>query len=303
MVILTAAIKLLLQQLYESGLNSTSILLLATLLFLQGCASIVSNATTGVADNISLAILNQNDPATVRDGAPSFLLMLDGFIEGDPDNIDLLLSGSKLYGSYTSAFVVEDEARSKRLSSKSLSYARRALCLDLSAVCDAVDGKLDAFKASFDGTDASDVKVLYGFAAAWAGWIQVNASDWNAIASISKLTAVLEHCLILDETYDGGGAHIYLGVIKSFLPAALGGKPETGREHFERAIEISSGKNLMIKVLMAEHYSRTIFDQVLHDSLLTSVIEAEVEFPGYTLINSLAQQRAVQLLSESGEFF
>jgi hypothetical protein len=276
---------------------------LVSLLFLQGCASIVSNATTGVTDNISQAILNQNDPATVRDGAPSFLLMLDGFIQGDPENIDLLLSGSKLYGSYTSAFVVEDEARSKRLSTKSLSYAKRALCLELSAVCEAFDGKLDVFQASLESTDENDVKVLYGFASAWAGWIQTNASDWNAIASVSKLTALLEHCLTLDETYDGGGAHIYLGVIKSFLPPALGGKPEIGREHFERANEISAGNNLMINVLMAEHYSRTIFDQELHDSLLTSVIEAEVEYPGYTLINSLAQQRAVQLLSESGEFF
>ena len=74
------------------GLNSNHLLFLATLLLLPGCTSIVNNATTGVTDNISQAISNQNDPATVRDGAPSFLLMLDGFIQGDPENIDLLLS-------------------------------------------------------------------------------------------------------------------------------------------------------------------------------------------------------------------
>ncbi len=253
-------------------------LLPAALLLLSGCASIVSNATTAVADNITLAILNQNDPATVRDGAPSFLLLLDGFIEGDPENVDLLLSGSKLYGSYTSAFVIDDEARSQRLSNKSLAYAKRALCLELPEVCAVLDDRLNRFEASFDRIDKTDIRVVYGFAAAWAGWIQVNASDWNAIAEISKLTALLEQCLILDETHDGGGAHIYLGVIKSFLPQALGGKPEFGREHFERAIEISAGKNLMIQVLMAEHYARTIFDQELHDRLLTSVIVAEAEY-------------------------
>lgn len=302
MVILTSAIKLLTYH-DESSLNSSSTLLLTALLLLSGCASIVSNVTTSVADNITVAILNQNDPATVRDGAPSFLLMLDGFIEGDPENVDLLLSASKLYGSYTTAFVVDDVARSQRLSSKSLAYAKRALCLELPEVCAVLDGRMNRFEASFDSIDKTDIKVVYGFTAAWAGWIQVNASDWNAIAEISKLTALLEQCLILDETYDGGGAHIYLGVIKSFLPPALGGKPEVGREHFERAIEISAGKNLMIQVLMAEHYTRTIFDQELHDRLLTSVIAAEVEHPGYTLINVLAQQRAVQLLAESEEFF
>ncbi|MEM7563774.1 MAG: TRAP transporter TatT component family protein, partial [Pseudomonadota bacterium] len=107
----------------------------------------------------------------------------------------------------------------------------------------------------------------------------------------------------LDETYDGGGAHIYLGVIKSFLPVALGGKPEEGRAHFESAIEISSDQNLMIRVLMAEHYARTIFDQALHDELLTTVINTEAEYSGYVLINALARQRAQELLDESEDFF
>lgn len=269
----------------------------------SGCASLISSATSGIADNMTRAMLNQNDPDTVRDGAPAFLIMIDGFIEGDPENVDLLLGGAKLYGSYSSAFLLDDPERAQRLSSRSLDYARRALCLELETVCAAVDLKLDQFEASFDSTDADDIGVLYGFAAAWAGWIQINASDWNAVASVSKLTALFEYCLTLDETYDGGGSHLYLGVIKSFLPAALGGKPEQGRVHFESAIEITSGHNLMVKVLMAEHYARTIFDQELHDELLVSVIEAEADYPGYQMINALAKRQAQKLLDESGEFF
>ncbi|MEM7564946.1 MAG: TRAP transporter TatT component family protein, partial [Pseudomonadota bacterium] len=164
------------------------------LLFLSGCASIVSNATSSVADNVTLAILNQNDPATVRDGAPSFLLMIDGFIEGDPENTKLLLSGAKLYGSYTSAFLVEDQVRAQRLSTKAFTYAHRALCLEVESVCRNLDKPLKEFVASFESTDRSDITVLFGFAAAWAGWIQANASDWNAIADVARLTALLEHC-------------------------------------------------------------------------------------------------------------
>ena len=77
-------------------LRSACILLAFTLL--SGCASLISSATSRMADNITLAILNQDDPATVRDGAPAYLLMLDGLIEGDPENVDLLLAGAKLYG-------------------------------------------------------------------------------------------------------------------------------------------------------------------------------------------------------------
>ena len=276
--------------------------ILLTISGLTGCASLVSSATSGMADNISLAISNQDDPATVRDGAPAYLLMIDGLIEGDPKNQNLLLAGAKLYGSYTAAFI-EDEPRAQRLASKSLSYARRALCIEDDEVCAAIDSKLDQFEASLAGTGESELKALYSFAAAWASWIQVNSSDWNAVADLSKVTALFERCLVIDEGYDGGGAHVYLGVIKSLLPAALGGKPELARAHFERAIEISAGHNLMISVLMAKNYARNVFDQELHDALLTSVEAAPADYPGYTLINTLAKLEAEQLLAESEDFF
>ena len=273
-----------------------------TISVLPGCASLVSSATSGMADNISLAISNQDDPATVRDGAPAYLIMIDGLIEGDPQNRNLLLAGARLYGSYTAAFI-EDEPRAQRLASKSLSYARRALCIEDIEVCDAIDSKLDQFEASLAGTGKSELKALYSFAGAWASWIQVNASDWNAVADLSKVTALFERCLVIDEGYDGGGAHVYLGVIKSLLPAALGGKPELARAHFERAIEISAGHNLMISVLMAKNYARNVFDQELHDALLTSVEAAPADYPGYTLINTLAKLEAEELLAESEDFF
>jgi len=276
--------------------------LVATILLLSGCASLVSSATSRMADNITLAISNQDDPATVRDGAPAYLLMIDGLIEGDPENTDLLLSGAKLYGSYASAFV-EDETRVQRLANKSYAYARRALCEQAADVCNSTGAKLDQFQASLTASGKKDLKVLYGFAVAWAGWIQANSSDWNAIADISKVKALFQHCLAIDEGFDDGGSHIYLGVFESLLPPSLGGQPEIARKHFERALEISQGRNLMISVLMAKHYARLVFDQELHDSLLSGVISANSEARGFTLINTLAKPQAEQLLAESEEFF
>jgi hypothetical protein len=279
-----------------------SVWILLVISVLTGCASLVSSATSQMADNISLAISNQDDPATVRDGAPAYLIMIDGLIEGDPQNQSLLLAGARLYGSYTAAFI-DDEPRAQRLAEKSLSYARRALCIEVVEVCAAIASKLDQFEASLAGTGKSELKALYSIAVAWAGWIQTNSTDWNAVADLPKVTALFERCLVIDESYEGGGAHVYLGVIKSLLPAALGGKPELARVHFERAIEISAGHNLMISVLMAKHYARNVFDQELHDALLIAVEAAPAEYPGYTLINTLAKREAAQLLAESEDFF
>jgi len=272
------------------------------ILLLSGCASLISSATTRMADNITLAILNQNDLETVRLGAPAYLLMLDGLIEGDAENTDLLLAGAKLYSSYTSAFI-EDEERAKRLAEKSLGYARTALCIEVPNLCQALPAKLKVFEGLINDTNFNDLPTLYGFATAWASWIQVNASDWNALVDLPKLTVLFEQCIKLDENFDDGGSHIYLGILSTQLPPSLGGKPEEGRAHFERANEISAGKNLMINVLMAQHYARMVFDQELHDQLLEAVLTEPAEAPGLTLINTIAKLQASELLEESVDFF
>lgn len=275
---------------------------LAIALLLTGCASIISSTTSKVADNLTQAILNQNDLETVRAGAPAYLIMIDGLIEGEPDSTKLLLSGSKLYGSYNSAFV-DDELRSKKMATRSFTYAKTALCLELPKVCSGLSLKSDDFKATLSSASKNDLAVLHGFASAWAGWIQVNTDDWNAIAQIPKLKTSFERCVVLDENFDDGSSHVFLGVLASQIPPSLGGKPEIARAHFEKAIEISNGRNLMIKVLMAQHYSRLVFDQELHDGLLNSVLSESAEFPGYTLINTLAKLQSQILLDESADFF
>jgi tetratricopeptide (TPR) repeat protein len=277
-------------------------IIVVTAVILTGCASLMRSATSKMADNISLAILNQNDLETVRLGAPAYLLMIDGLIEGDPENSDLLLAGSKLYSSYSFAFIAEEE-RAKRFADKSLAYARTALCVENSKLCEMLSAKQDQFQAALDKTDLGDVAALYGYGDALASWIQVNASDWNALADLPKLTALFEQSLKLDESFDNGGSHLYLGVLSSQLPPAFGGKPDKARFHFERALEIAGDKNLMIRVFMAQHYARLVFDQALHDSLLQEVLSKSADVPGFTLINTMAKQQATVLLEESVDFF
>ena len=138
--------------------------------------------------------------------------------------------------------------------------------------------------------------MLYGFASSWAGWIKQNASDWNALADLPKLTALLERCVELDETYENGGGHLYLAILSTQLPPSLGGKPEKGRGHFEQARQLSEGRNLMVDVTMAQYYARIIFDKELHDRLLNNVLADSGDYAGFTLVNTYAKQQASKLL-------
>src|SRR5690606_40895677 len=99
------------------------------------------------------------------------------------------------------------------------------------------------------------------------------------------------------------GAHLYMGLFETLFPPAMGGRPEEGRRHFERALELSEGRQLLIKVLYAEQYARLVFDRDLHDRLLEEVLAADPQQPGMTLMNVVAQQRAAKLLESADEYF
>ena len=274
----------------------------ALLVAASGCAGIMSSATSKLASNLSAGVLNQDDPETVRDGLPAYLLLLDGFIQGDPANASLLGAGAKLYGAYAGEFVT-DPARAAKMTDKALDYGLRALCARRPAICAARTGSFPAFEAALAPTTKDDVPALYAAGAAWAGWIQAHASDLAAVADIARVKALMERVVALDDAFEGGSAHVYLGVIDTLIPPAYGGKPEEGRKEFERAIELSKGRNLLAKVLFAKCYARLVFDRGLHDRLLQEVLAADPKEPGQTLVNVIAQRQAKELLESGEQFF
>ncbi len=284
-------------------LQDVALIVLVSSLPLLGCQMLASSATTRLADSVAAAVLDQDDFVLVRDGAPAYLIAIDGLIEGDPKNTTLLLAGARLYSAYASAFV-DDGERAVRLTSRAQGYGARALCEVNEPLCNSIGSSFDEFRAVlWKTTTSKDLDALYGFGSAWASWVQANAADWNAIADLPKVQAIMERVVELSDTYEEGGAHLYLGVLYTLRPETLGGRPEAGRKHFERAIVLSEDRNLMAKVLFASQYARLVFDRELHDSLLREVLRADPKAKGYTLTNSLAQDRAEWLLADADEYF
>jgi hypothetical protein len=279
------------------------LLLICLVLGLSACPGRVMNsAAKGVAEGLNRAISNHNDVVTVRDGLATYLLVVDGLIESNPENVDLLMAGARLYSLYSASFVA-DPARAKRLAARGHQYGQRVLCMELDDLCDAMSESFDSFIAELNDTNSDNVPVLYSAASAWASLIQANSGDWNAIADLPKVQAIMKRVVTLDETYDHGNAHLYLGVLATQLPPDLGGKPEIGRDHFERAIKLSEGHNLIAQVLYARQYARLVFDRELHDRLLGEVMSSPTDVGGLTLSNTLAKQEAERLLATADDYF
>ncbi|UTW50001.1 hypothetical protein KFF03_01010 [Bacterioplanoides sp. SCSIO 12839] len=248
-------------------------------------------------------MMNQEDPEVVAAGAPAYLLLLDALILTYPDDEEFLLAGARLYGAYAGVFA-EDESQAKLMANKAMDYARRALCEYDDDLCLATEGQLDELTTLLnDEYDEDDVPVVYAFASAWAGWIQANSDDWNAIAQVGKVKAMMQWVVGYEPDYDNATVQVYLGVLETQLPPSLGGKPEVGRNYFEQALAYTNDRHLMAKVLFAKQYARLLFDQELHDRLLQETLDADPEMEGLTLINTLAQRQAAELLAESAEYF
>ncbi len=277
-----------------------ALLLSLPLLLLNGCAS--SMVADGMSDGLSQAIINQDDPQTVRDGAPAFLLMIDGMIAGSPNDTDLLMAGAKLNAAYAAMFV-DDPTRALRMSDKARGYALHALCKSVADTCGIATRAHEALLPLLEGLDDDKVDPLFTAATVWLVWIQQRDEDWAAIADLPKVEAMLDRVLALDEGYEQGQAHYYLGILRSLRPPSLGGDPEQGRSHFERAIALSDGHNLAAKVAYARYYARLIYEQALHDRLLNEVIASDPHIPGLTLSNVLAQREARELLASSADYF
>ena len=280
-----------------------SVLLIVNLNFIIACAPIVSNITDNLARNLSDAVLNQEDPKIVRDGAPAYLLLLDSLVAGNPENPVILSSASDLYTSYSAIFV-NDANRSKILSERALKYSKKALCISYEDSCNWDDYSFDDFNLSLDDLDMKYSDLLLTYSTSYLVYIRSHSNDWNAIARLPYIESALEYYVEKNpETENIDSVYTYLGILSTLLPPALGGDYEKGKRYFENAIEFSGDQNLSAKVEYALSYARPLYDRELHDKLLQEVISSNPVKKNYTLLNVMAKEQASSMLEDADEYF
>jgi hypothetical protein len=278
----------------------TACLLLMAML--TACSVFFSSAASRMAGNFSYAFENQRDMEVAKGATPAYLLMLDALIKDAPKNVSLLKTAARLNAAYADIFV-KDPERSKVLTGKALDLALKAACIQDKRLCDVREKNYNEFEKIIYASINAQIDSLYTLGSVWASWIQANPDDWNAIAELPRVEAIMRQVIMLNPAHEDGGAFLYLGTLATLIPPALGGQTEKGRQYFEKAIELSGGKNLYAKVLYAQRYARLIFDQQLHDRLLNEVLSTDPHIEGYGLINIIAHKEAKRLLDTSEDYF
>jgi hypothetical protein len=284
-------------------INTLKKALILLFLFATSCSYLTSSVTNDFGNNLKNAMLNHNDPQTVAEAIPAYLMLQESLLVDDPDNEELLMSTARLYSSYVTLTDKIDSSRKQRLSQKAFDLALQGACLHKDDFCQLNEKNFKDFTSIIDRTDLDDLDSLYGLGSSWVNWIQANKADWSAVAQLAQVKYLMNHVVSIKEDHNQGAAYLYLGVMECIVPPALGGKPDIAKQNFEKALELSNKKNLMAQVLYAQHYARMMFERDLHDTLLNEVVRGKIDQQGLTLSNSLAFQQAKKLLQSADEYF
>jgi hypothetical protein len=275
-------------------------LALALLMLGSGCTSML---VTPLLEPLSLSLQKQTDLELLQDGAPSLLLILDGLIAGDPDNKRSLMAATKAYGAYASALHEDGKIeRAINMSIKARDYGIN-LIKQLPGLENLNGLSLGEIEQALAGTSPAKAGYLFWGAYGWATWIQYQEGTPAAMADLPIVELIMLRVVELDELYYYGGAHIFLGSYYGSRPQMYGGKPDTSRKHFERALEINKRSFLLTQVAYAQTYARLMFDRELYLKLLTEVIEQPLVDSDMASSNKLAQVKAEKLINQVDEFF
>ncbi|MEO7386914.1 MAG: TRAP transporter TatT component family protein [Gammaproteobacteria bacterium] len=269
---------------------------------MAGCGSLASSAAGDLAGNLSTAILNQDDPELVRESLPAYLVLLDS-VAADPGASPAVLgAAARLYAAYAVVFVA-DPVRSGTLAARARTYGARAGCAASAETCDLQAVAYADLSARLDSVKPAHASALFSSAIGSLAYLRTHSEDWQALAELPRIEAVLKRLLVIGDPADAGAVNSYLGILSTLRPPALGGQPEQGRDYFEKAIELTGGRDLSVLVDYARSYARLVYDRELHDELLKRVLAADPRQNGYTLFNTLAQKQASELLASANDYF
>ncbi len=260
-------------------------------------------STALLLEDVARASYKQSDLKLIREGMPSYLMLIDGMVEAVPENKQLLITAAQSYASYASAFIQdEDTAYAAQLYAKAKTYALRALAQN--GFKDPLSRTFEDFEAGLQSMQRKDVPYLFWAASCWGSWISLNRGSMAAMAELPRVVALMQRVLVLDEAFYYGGAHIFMGILEASKPRMAGGDLAIARNHFQRAIELGEGQFLMANIYYADYYARKSFDRELYLATLQEVLKTPVDIvPELTLLNSVAHTKAQKMIEAVDDNF
>ena len=254
----------------RTGTNRLRVLLVLLLLGWiagSGCSLLRRPALNEVGNAVAgsgTTFASDEDPDLVKAAAPFSLKLMESLLAENPEHQGLLIAATSGFTQYAFAFVQQDadeleardlaaaealRTRARRLYLRAHTYGLRGLEVNHPGLPNAL---LANPRAAVRAAVTADVPLLYWTAIAWAAAISLSKDNPELIAQIPAMEALMDRALELDESYGRGSIHTFLVAYEMSRQGAPGDPAARAREHFERAMALSEGKNAAPLVALAE---------------------------------------------------
>ena len=258
---------------------------------------------------------SDNDPELIREAVPFSLKLMESLLAESPRHAGLLLGLASGFTQYAYAFVQQDadllhendftaaeadRARAKRHYLRARDYGLRGL----ETAHPGFGAALAAGTSDAVVLGRSDVPQLYWTAAAWGAAIALGKDDPALLVEIPRMESLIDRALKLDETWNHGAIHSFLIGYEMSRPGDSANAPARARAHFQRAVELSGGREAGPYVTLAESVSVQTQDAREFDAMLARALAINPDAePGSRLVNLITQRRARWLLARKDDLF
>ena len=259
---------------------------------------------------------SDNDPQLVKDAVPFSLKLMESLLAESPRHRGLLVATSSGFTQYAYAFVQQDadelegrdveaaqamRIRARRLYLRARDYALRGL----DTTHPGFSGELRTTpRATGRLLQKSDVPMAYWAAASWGAAISLGKDDPSLIAEIPQVETLIDRALELNESWDNGSIHTFLITYEMSRSGIRGDPAERARRHFDRALELSGGRQAGPFVALAEAVCVEKQDAAQFELLLNRALAVDPDAaPEFRLANLVMQRRARWLLSKKDDLF
>lgn len=245
------------------------------------------------------------------------LKLLEVMQVNDPENEKILMLLAEIYSAYTLSFVEDkfeefDEKDDKlsdyhrlraiKLYVRARNYAGQVLLPKLGK--DPAELSEQELKEKLNKLDKSDVGSVFWYAFSWGSSINLDRQNIDALSQLNKIEVMMQRVKEWDESYYYAGAWLFEGIYFGARSPTLGGNPERSKASFEKALQLTDGKLLVIPYFYARTYCIFAQDRKCFEENLQKVLNApENILPEQMLANALARKKGLRLQERASEYF
>lgn len=288
----------------QKRLLVTLILIFSGPLFLTGCVKLALKFSPSLIPSLTQAFFEECDADLAKQSLPADLKLMEGLLKNDPNNKKLLTGLCMGFTGYAMLFV-EDEAptRASSLYLRARAYGLKAIGIDESL---SKKGGLrkETIGVRLPTLGKQEAEALFWATAAWNAWINLNLDRPAALAQLGNVQACVERILDIDPDYYYGAPYVMIGSILAARPTFLGGDKVKARQYFEKAMNVSHGKFLLVHYYFAKYYAVRVQNKELFLKLIKEIdITSPDELNEVCLINAVMKEKAKHLRYMIDELF